>query len=787
MCLKDLRERFGRVDFRVSAPLVPFRETVATAGLTRSKLPAVVARATPCKSCVLKVRALSLPLEAVAFLEGQATSFQRRALDAQQEEEEEEEKEGDKREAARSALAKGLQEVLEDAGSALSGRISDIWAVSGGHEGDRIGANMLLNCIPGYVPPNPAFAQPPDRAWERLDGLENAILAGFHIATAAGPLCEEPLTGVCFELHAVEVEHSAGEDSGDALVDVTASEPAPLPDLILVLGGPELVAAGAEWECGVCLQTNLGACESCLVCMATRPTVDAESDDDGNSSAMVSDDEKSDHDDGKVRRRRVKEAKVSSRKQAKAAQAQRQAEKVATIVAERVALGDQVCKLCGGAHRSRDCPVRSRRGAKASGAASKMNHGGQKVAGSAKGFRGRGKVCPDCGGPHDWLECPGTEDGRTETVEAAEAAEAAKTAEAAETRGQHDVRQQLVAMGYGLQESEVVAVAAAGDLEEALSLLLEGDDAPPHAGGEWTCGMCLQSNDGGDACGTCATVRPALPAVPEPGAAEAASDSGEWTCGMCLQSNDGGDACGTCATVRPALPAVPEPGAAEAASDSGEWTCGMCLQSNDGGDACGTCATARPEQDTFADAAAPDGEAVLESETVTEPLTPTTPAQAAGPRPAELVATGFGQLTGTVISTMTQCCRAAFEAAPRRLVEPLYRCEVTVTPEVLGQAHAVLAGRRSKVIDETIKEGSLLFNIESFMPVVESFASWAPLSKQEQVGVLAAAVTAGKLKGRGKAPDVGPTGMKQARPLESCTPSHRQVLTRSLLCGAGEG
>eukprot|EP01052_Picozoa_sp_SAG31_P000564 SAG31_NODE_16_length_36206_cov_27.355728_33_plen_197_part_00 len=106
-----------------------------------------------------------------------------------------------------------------------------------------------------------------------------------------------------------------------------------------------------------------------------------------------------------------------------------------------------------------------------------------------------------------------------------------------------------------------------------------------------------------------------------------------------------------------------------------------------------------------------------------------------------------------------------------RLVEPLYKCEVTCTPETLGAAHAALAQRRAKVVTQDVKEGSLLMVIEAFMPVVETFAAWAPLSRAElaEASVKSSGHGGRALQGEGVgkasryASLVQPVGMKQVR------------------------
>lgn len=81
----------------------------------------------------------------------------------------------------------------------------------------------------------------------------------------------------------------------------------------------------------------------------------------------------------------------------------------------------------------------------------------------------------------------------------------------------------------------------------------------------------------------------------------------------------------------------------------------------------------------------------------------------------------LGPMSGQVISAVSDACKAAMEACPMRLVEPLYLCEIQVESEMLGKMYAVLRRRRSKVLSEDIREGTSTFVVTAHLPVIESF------------------------------------------------------------------
>lgn len=87
-----------------------------------------------------------------------------------------------------------LKEEFTKAGEEWDGAENHIWNFGPRH----CGPNILLNRVKSYNRPS---------VWKRVEqgnfdfkisDLDNSIINGFQIASLAGPLCEEPLHGVCF-------------------------------------------------------------------------------------------------------------------------------------------------------------------------------------------------------------------------------------------------------------------------------------------------------------------------------------------------------------------------------------------------------------------------------------------------------------------------------------------------------------------------------------------------------------------------------------------------------------
>uniref|UniRef100_A0A0N4ZH40 Tr-type G domain-containing protein n=1 Tax=Parastrongyloides trichosuri TaxID=131310 RepID=A0A0N4ZH40_PARTI len=87
-------------------------------------------------------------------------------------------------------------------------------------------------------------------------------------------------------------------------------------------------------------------------------------------------------------------------------------------------------------------------------------------------------------------------------------------------------------------------------------------------------------------------------------------------------------------------------------------------------------------------------------------------------------------MQGQLISAIKNTIRASLKKHPLRLVSAMYRCLIQASPSVLGKVHTVISQRRAKTINEDVNQTNGLFEIEAFMPVVESFAFCEDLRKK---------------------------------------------------------
>lgn len=255
-CLRDLRESFAKIPFRVSPPIVPFRETITNDPACKSiyapniniNLQKDGIQTANKKGSVL-ISAIPLPENLRKFLE-QHTALLRQLYV--------------KETADPVALQKfmdDLKKELEEAGGRWPNELEKIWAF-GPKSG---GPNILLNHIPEYsmggnwLPfvkrvklilqenqspkkgeENVAVKSPKleeenkkeeeveekkEESETHLHGkekelvlkeLDHSIRSGFQLATSAGPLCEEPLSGVCFIIEdiSIQTEHRVNEERG---------------------------------------------------------------------------------------------------------------------------------------------------------------------------------------------------------------------------------------------------------------------------------------------------------------------------------------------------------------------------------------------------------------------------------------------------------------------------------------------------------------------------------------------------------------------------------------------
>ncbi|XP_044294664.1 elongation factor-like GTPase 1 isoform X2 [Varanus komodoensis] len=226
-CLDDLKMRFAKVEISVSKPIIPFRETITRPPKVdrvneeigkqqkvavihqskeeQNKIPegvqvdsdGLITITTPNKYATLCVRATPLPEEVTQLLEKNSdlirtierfTSYFN---------------EGKKTQEVNKKTLDQIQEFKQKLEQNLQGwkwrnAVDGIWSFGP----RKCGPNILLNRFEGYK----------RSVWQCLEGskptkegglyrdFDNSIISGFQLATLSGPMCEEPLMGVCFSV-----------------------------------------------------------------------------------------------------------------------------------------------------------------------------------------------------------------------------------------------------------------------------------------------------------------------------------------------------------------------------------------------------------------------------------------------------------------------------------------------------------------------------------------------------------------------------------------------------------
>lgn len=228
----------------VSAPIIPFRETitrppkvdmvneeigkqqkVAVIHQTKedqNKIPegvqvdsdGLVTISTPNKQATLSVRAIPLPEEVTRLLEENSDLIRtmeqlNTSLNEEKKTHEINQKTLDRIKEFKEKLEKNLQ------GRKWRNAVDQIWSFGP----RKCGPNILLHNFGGYK----------RSVWQCLGNsvkevgkyrdFDNSIVSGFQLATLSGPMCEEPLMGVCFTVEKWEIskvgDTSIRQDSGE--------------------------------------------------------------------------------------------------------------------------------------------------------------------------------------------------------------------------------------------------------------------------------------------------------------------------------------------------------------------------------------------------------------------------------------------------------------------------------------------------------------------------------------------------------------------------------------------
>nr|XP_054756574.1 elongation factor-like GTPase 1 [Lytechinus pictus] len=236
-CLDDLRKRFAKVEIDVSPPIIPFRETI----IPRPKIDMVneviddinqvhrevrsmgiddddlrilknglVEIKTSNDACTFRIRAVPLP-EAVTSLLEESTELIRLLdhyvssfLSGKANDQAGSIGLSPTVIASLQDLRSKLEEAFNAAGKKWRGCLDGIWAFGP----RRCGPNILVNKIEDYRRLSMWDCLEEGGIQEEgvLREFDNSVVSGFQLATLAGPICEEPMMGVCFVMEKWEMD-----------------------------------------------------------------------------------------------------------------------------------------------------------------------------------------------------------------------------------------------------------------------------------------------------------------------------------------------------------------------------------------------------------------------------------------------------------------------------------------------------------------------------------------------------------------------------------------------------
>ncbi|XP_012140504.1 elongation factor-like GTPase 1 isoform X3 [Megachile rotundata] len=223
-CLEDLRSKYAKVEMNVSEPIVQFRETVVpppkldmvNEAIEKKIEESCFAGWTADRRCYFEVDARPLPERVTKILEKQADLIKAlyyrygKSLS-----EKANETEKDRTDESTRSMSERKQRELESFKSELAAAFREagekdtldrIWSF-----GPRnCGSNVLLNET-DYK--QRKFWEGHRKSSDPRASYESGMVNGFQLATFAGPLCEEPMTGVCFVVKKWEIYRDSGSES----------------------------------------------------------------------------------------------------------------------------------------------------------------------------------------------------------------------------------------------------------------------------------------------------------------------------------------------------------------------------------------------------------------------------------------------------------------------------------------------------------------------------------------------------------------------------------------------
>lgn len=194
-CLRDLKENYANIEFNVSKPIVQFRETIIMDPTVKSSdhqdVDKSVTIETRNSTCTIKMIAIPLPHNVVKTLENNKDQLKVfiEKLDKD-----------DSRNISINNDLKVKKTVLDEMKKSFDGVVADdeIWSMGP----KKLSTCMLIN--------KSQYKHLNFWSLEDVTGhFDQAIINGFQTAVQAGPLCHEPMHGVCFIIQEFNVDESS--------------------------------------------------------------------------------------------------------------------------------------------------------------------------------------------------------------------------------------------------------------------------------------------------------------------------------------------------------------------------------------------------------------------------------------------------------------------------------------------------------------------------------------------------------------------------------------------------
>lgn len=241
--IEDLRNMFAKgIEFDISPTIIPYRETIVkppsvdmvNEKIDTSKLPEdkLIINNTANNLCELRVRALPLSTEIINLLESKhhliriINSHQQRSeakmyVDTHQSILSE-----------ISAFKEELTKLFLIENKECIGFINNLWAFGPKNNGP----NILINNIPDYArisvwPRDYSISDTSTKL--SLRDFDHSVIQGFQLACAQGPLCAEPMHGVCFilerwNIHQPQETQEATENNDTTSAEELNADPLPV-------------------------------------------------------------------------------------------------------------------------------------------------------------------------------------------------------------------------------------------------------------------------------------------------------------------------------------------------------------------------------------------------------------------------------------------------------------------------------------------------------------------------------------------------------------------------------